>query len=130
MTDTDLQKLIDYIYEMVQDKNNINYIASGSKPIGNVRTYSLSLWLHQYYKVDCVYYRPDINAFYFVNPAVLFDRTKKLPDDESFIPSPFYVSESDEDEFQKNTSLERGAGCIPYKLKDKIDFIVEVMKTC
>lgn len=128
MTDAELHELIEYIYELVKDKNNINDIASGPKPIGNTMTYSLSVWISQYYKVDCVYYRPDINAFYFINPEALINRPTHRPANESFISSPFYVSESDEDEFQKSTALERGEGCIPYSLKDKIDFIVEVMK--
>lgn len=128
MTDDELHKLIEHIYEMVQDKNNINDIASGPKPIGNTMTYSLSLWISQHYKVDCVYYRPDIAAFYFVHPEALINRPTHRPANESFVSYPFYVSESEEDEFQKNTALGREERCIPHILKDKIDFIVEVMK--
>ncbi|MDS1552172.1 hypothetical protein QPL51_03850 [Escherichia coli] len=129
MTESELHEMIDFIYEMVQDKNNINTITTGPRQIGNQMTYSLSLWLHPNFKVDCLYYRPDIDAYYFINHDALMKPNKK-PVDDSFVTYPFYLAHSDEDEFQKSTVLNKGEICIPYALKDKMIHITEVMKTC
>ncbi|EON7861251.1 hypothetical protein [Escherichia coli] len=129
MTESELREMIDFIYEMVQDKNNINTIASGPRQIGNQITYSLSLWLHPCIKVDCLYFRPDIDAYYFVNHDALM-KPHNRPVDDNFVTHPFYLADSEEDEFQKNTTLSPGEICIPYELKDKMIYITEVMKTC
>lgn len=129
MTETELHEMIDFIYEMVQDKNNINEIGSGPRQIGSQLTYSLSLWLHPNYKVDCLYFRSDIDAYYFVNHDALMKRTNR-PVDETFVTHPFYLADSEEDEFQKTTTLGNGEICIPHALKDKMIHITEVMKTC
>ncbi|EMR6005998.1 hypothetical protein WJW27_002698 [Escherichia coli] len=129
MTKSELYEMIDFIYEMVQDEKHINTIGSGPRQIGNQMTYSLSLWLHQQFNVDCLYFRPDIGAYYFVNYDALMKQSKR-PVDESFVTYPFYLAESEEDEFQKETVLSKGEICIPYALKDKMIYITEVMKTC
>ncbi|AIT14007.1 hypothetical protein GNZ01_05645 [Escherichia coli] len=129
MTESELHEMIDFIYEMVQDKNNINTITTGPRQIGNQMTYSLSLWLHPNFKVDCLYFRPDIDAYYFVNHDALMKPNKRTVDD-TFVTHPFYLADSEEDEFQKNTTLNLGEICIPHELKDKMNHITEVMKTC
>ncbi|UTS53471.1 hypothetical protein UES1_096 [Escherichia phage UE-S1] len=49
---------------------------------------------------------------------------------DNFVTHPFYLADSEEDEFQKNTTLSPSEICIPYTLKDKMIYITEVMKTC
>ncbi|MGI5705276.1 hypothetical protein ACRYKS_27580 [Escherichia coli] len=57
-------------------------------------------------------------------------KQNKRPVDDAFVTHPFYLADSEEDEFQKNTTLSPGEICIPYTLKDKMIYITEVMKTC
>lgn len=125
MNKEEITNLINSIYEEVQDAKNICQHRTGYSTVGEVETLKLALWTPDHLNyVDCIIHRQDTGGYYFISN---YNADKQSHFYVEFYPHAFHLVQSEEDEFQKLTTIGTDEKCIPFELYEKMQYITSVM---